>query len=280
MEEISFTEKVLREVLKGIDEGIHVVDAEGRTVFYNDFAARLDGMEEGEVLGSHLLEVFPSLTPKTSTLLKVIRTGEPIYNQQQSYTNRHGKRIVTVNSTMPVLVEGRRVGAMEVSKDITRIQELSEKVIDLEQRMRSPVEGKRSVSRGLYRFEQILTQSPVMKGEIHRARRAAATRSPVLVVGETGTGRSCWFSPSIPLPPVAKGLLSPKTALPSPLPCWKGSSSEPCGGPSPAPRTGRVCLNWRRGAPSFWTRSMPCPSICRPNCSGCWRMVPCGGWGM
>ncbi|MFD1409720.1 sigma-54 interaction domain-containing protein [Kroppenstedtia eburnea] len=189
MGEVSFTEKMLREVLKGIDEGIHVVDAEGRTVFYNRFAARLDGMEEGEVLGNHLLEVFPSLTPKTSTLLKVIRTGEPIYNQQQGYTNRHGKRIVTVNSTMPVLVEGRRVGAMEVSKDITRIQELSEKVIDLERRMRSPRERKRPAGRGLYRFEQILTLSPVMKREIHRARRAAATRSPALVVGETGTGK-------------------------------------------------------------------------------------------
>ena len=190
MEANLLTENMVREVLRGIDEGLHVVDAEGKTVFYNDFAARLDGMKEEEVLGSHLLEVFPSLTPKTSTLLKVLRTGQPIYHQQQSYTNRYGKRIVTVNSTIPLEVKGKRAGAMEVSKDITRIQELSEKVIDLEQQVRGPAaERKTSRERGLYRFEQIITRNPVMMREMERARRAAATRSPVLVVGETGTGK-------------------------------------------------------------------------------------------
>jgi arginine utilization regulatory protein len=190
----AFTEEMLKEVLRSIDEGIHVVDAEGITVFYNDVAAGLDGLTVEEVLGCHVLEAFPSLTHRTSTLLKVIEHGNPIYNQRQTYTNRHGKRIVTINTTVPLIVEGRRVGAMEVAKDITRIQELSEKLIELQtQRGESaPSRGRKEEkreSRGLYRFEQILTKNTRMLREIGRAKKAAATRSPVLVVGETGTGK-------------------------------------------------------------------------------------------
>lgn len=182
-------QEMLLEVLRSIDEGIHVVDAEGMTVFYNDRAADLDGLSPKEVTGSHVLEAFPSLTPKTSTLMKVLETGKPIYNQQQAYTNRHGKRIITINTTLPIEVEGRRVGALEVAKDVTRIQELSERLIDLEQRVGAAVRKQSVQQQELYRFDQIVTQDSRMQREILRARRASATPSPVLVVGETGTGK-------------------------------------------------------------------------------------------
>ncbi|MFC4077289.1 sigma-54 interaction domain-containing protein [Salinithrix halophila] len=179
---------MLREVLRCIDEGIHVVDAEGITVYYNHVAAVLDGLPEGEVMGTHVLEAFPSLTPKTSTLMKVLKTGEPLYNQRQTYTNRRGKRVVTVNTTLPLTVDGERVGALEVAKDVTRIQELSEKVVDLQSQMGKPA-NKRTRQAGLFRFEQIVTGDPRMLQEVERARKAAGTRSPVLVIGETGTGK-------------------------------------------------------------------------------------------
>ncbi len=188
MEQTRVTEEMLQEVLRSIDEGIHVVDAEGITIFYNHVAASLDGMSVEEVLGTHVLEAFPSLTSKTSTLMQVIQTGQPIYNQRQTYTNRYGKRIVTINSTVPLRVGGELVGALEVSKDVTRIQELAEQVIDLRKRIRKGRKPSASEPR-LFRFEEILTRNPQMMKAIERAKRAAATRSPVLVVGETGTGK-------------------------------------------------------------------------------------------
>ncbi len=181
------TEGMLQEVLYSIDEGIHVVDADGITIFYNAVAAEMDGLTIDEVVGTHLLEAFPSLTHKSSTLLKVLDTGEEIGHHQQSYTNRYGKRIVTVNKTLPVRIKGKLVGAVEVAKDVTQVKELSEKVIELEAQMRG--QPQRDRSRRLYRFEQIVTRNPVLLHQIERARRAALTRSPVLVYGETGTGK-------------------------------------------------------------------------------------------
>jgi arginine utilization regulatory protein len=61
------TSEVLEAILETIDEGIHVIDPKGQTIFYNGVAANHDGMKVGEVLGKPLLEDFPSLNHKSST---------------------------------------------------------------------------------------------------------------------------------------------------------------------------------------------------------------------
>ncbi|HYG58097.1 MAG TPA: PAS domain-containing protein, partial [Symbiobacteriaceae bacterium] len=84
---------MLQAILQNVDEGIHVVDRRGVTVLYNPQAGFNDGLEPHEVKGKHLLEVFPSLNEHTSTLLKVLETGEPIVNQQQTFANYKGLRV-------------------------------------------------------------------------------------------------------------------------------------------------------------------------------------------
>jgi len=52
----------LRVVLDSINEGVHIVDTSGITVFYNKVAAYLDNLNPAEVVGRHILSVFPSLS--------------------------------------------------------------------------------------------------------------------------------------------------------------------------------------------------------------------------
>jgi arginine utilization regulatory protein len=187
---LSETVEMLQAILSAIDEGIHVVDANGITIFYNHVAAKLDGLTPEEVLGKPLLEVFPSLDRQSSTLLSVIENGKPIYNKPQTYRNWKGMRVETVNTTLPVYVGKRLVGAVEVAKDIGKLKELSERLIDLQAQLGNPKRTRRSESDGVvYSFEDIVTQSPAMLQLIERARRAARTSSPILIYGETGTGK-------------------------------------------------------------------------------------------
>lgn len=187
---MSETAEMLQAILGAIDEGIHVVDASGITIFYNHVAAKLDGLTQEEVLGKPLLEVFPSLDQNTSTLLQVIENGEPIYNQPQTYTNWRGMRVETINTTLPVYVGKRLVGAVEVAKDIRKLKELSERLIELQAQVGKPKRTKPADSDGIiYQFEDIITRNQAFQQMIERARRAARTTSPVLVYGETGTGK-------------------------------------------------------------------------------------------
>lgn len=185
------TEEMLKAILATIDEGIHVVDGDGVTIFYNEIAAKHDNLSQHEVIGRPLLEVFPSLNHETSTLLQVIETKRPIVNQQQTYTNMKGELLTTVNTTLPLLIHGQLVGAVEIAKDITRVKELSEKLIDLQARFHgAPVDKKAHFNeQAQFYLHDIITQNVTMFRLKERALRAARTSSPVLIVGETGTGK-------------------------------------------------------------------------------------------
>lgn len=173
-----------------IDEGIHIVDRDGVTVLYNAQAGQNDGLTPDEVIGKHLLTVFPSLTEVTSTLLKVLATGLPIENQEQTFTNYKGLRVTTINSTFPIYEAEEMVGAIEVSKDVTRVRELSERVVGLQaellrrRRRRGAVAGT-----ARYSIEDLVGQHARMRALKERALKAARGSSPVLVYGETGTGK-------------------------------------------------------------------------------------------
>lgn len=183
-------ESILQALLANVDEGIHVVDRRGVTIRYNRQAGLNDGLEPEEVIGRHILEVFPSLNEHTSTLLKVLETGKPIVNQQQTFTNYKGLRVTTINSTWPVTDRGELVGAIEVSKDVTRVRELSEQVVDLQAELLRKRKG-RAVTTGeaRYTMDDLVGHHPRLETLKAQALRAARGDAPVLVYGETGTGK-------------------------------------------------------------------------------------------
>ncbi|WP_290589944.1 sigma 54-interacting transcriptional regulator [Alicyclobacillus sp.] len=218
------TQEWLLKILETIDEGIHAVNPDGITILYNRAAGRLDGLAPADVIGKHVLEAFPSLAHDTSTLLRVLETGRAIHNRAQTYTNYLGLKVHTVNTTLPIVSDGRVVGALEISKDLTQVKRLSEQVLDLQAQVaqgtrrrtragelgahEEPDDGARgwtaararrssarpagaggSVGTAVYQFSHIISRDPRVADIKRRAARAAATTSPVLVYGETGTGK-------------------------------------------------------------------------------------------
>lgn len=185
----AISNEVLTAILKGIDEGIHVVDLNGNTIFYNEIAARHDGLNLSEVLGKPVLNVFPSLDKETSTLLKVIKSKKPIYNQTQSYVNVHGVQIETINTTLPILVNGEVAGAVEIAKDYSRLKLLSESLLDLQKKIKKPVKKQKNVNRVQYTLDSLLTTNKELQRIKEEAAKLAKSDSPILVFGESGCGK-------------------------------------------------------------------------------------------
>ncbi len=189
VKEMIETKEMLDAILHTIDEGIHVVNQKGYTIFYNRIAAIHDGMKQQEVIGKHILEVFPSLNHDTSTILQVLATKKPIINRYQQYTNKKGELVVTVNTTLPILQEGNLIGAVEIAKDIKRIKELSEKVHELQEKVYYQQVPPNKQKNQAYKFSDIITQNRKMFEIIDLAKKIADSPSPVLIQGETGTGK-------------------------------------------------------------------------------------------
>ncbi len=129
--------------LSVIDEGIHIVDVSGKTIFYNAAMGSIEGIDPSKVLGKPLHAVFPGLSLESSTLLRVLKTGKPIHDLVQTYETPTGDTVTTVNSTIPILVEGNCVAAIEVAKT-TRVRRPSQQVKNfLTQNRRSPPARRR-----------------------------------------------------------------------------------------------------------------------------------------
>ncbi len=185
---------IIDTILKNIDIGINVVDDVGKTIIYNQCMADLEGLDVNEVMGKSILDIFPSLTPETSTLLTVLKTGKPIYDRYQTYLNNKGKQINTINSTIPVMIAPGKHGALEIAKDITKEKELSDKLVYLQQELAS----KDIDDKGLkgYTFRNLIGAEEKFLNTIEIAKKAAMSSSTVLIFGETGTGKEL-FAQSI-----------------------------------------------------------------------------------
>jgi arginine utilization regulatory protein len=163
-------------VLDSIDAGVHVINSEGKTIIYNRKMRMIEGMDVEDVFDKNLLEVFQFSYGEESTLLDVLRTGKPALNVKQTYFNVKGSEVTTINNTYPVIHEDSIVGAMEIARDITKLEKLIR-------------ENRSKKEDPIYTFDHIIGEDLCFKEVIENSRRAAKTSSPVLIVGETGTGK-------------------------------------------------------------------------------------------
>ncbi|MBS4535396.1 sigma 54-interacting transcriptional regulator [Clostridium sp. D2Q-14] len=187
---------ILQNILQYLDEGIHVIDKEGKTIIYNRSMEELEGIKRENIINNHLLDIFPSLDEESSTLFTVMKTGRAIMNRGQTYLNYKGKKISSVNTTIPIFDKGDLIGALEIGKDITKIKELSEELLALRSELNSNNNKKIKIKSKKYIFDNIIGKTDNLKKSIDIAKKASKSSSSVLIYGETGTGKEL-FAQSI-----------------------------------------------------------------------------------
>lgn len=181
---MGFYSELLEMLIRYVDEGIHVIDNEGKTILYNKVMEDLEGLDGSEVIGRKILDVFPSLNENTSTLCSVLKSGEPIMDRYQNYVNKKGYNITAVNTTIPIEIDGKVMGAVEISKDFTKVKELYDKIIQLRNKNNNSNENSST-----FTFDNITGYSFKFLKTVETAKMASKSASTVLVYGETGTGK-------------------------------------------------------------------------------------------
>ncbi|KON86527.1 ATPase AAA [Sporosarcina globispora] len=182
-EKLQLKNKIFQRILDEIDVGVHVVNEEGRTTFYNKKMAQIEGMDYEDVLDKNLLDVFSFSQDEDSTLLQALKNGSKIKNAKQTYFNNKGQEITTINNTFPIIEDGNQIGAMEIARDVTKLEKLIRENMN-----------KRGDTR--YTFDSIIGSSDEIHEVIEASKRATRTSSSVLIIGETGTGKEL-FAQSI-----------------------------------------------------------------------------------
>lgn len=154
----------------GLDElgcGVNLIDPGRRLIYCNKTAEELMGLDRSNCLGKTIDELFPS--PQTFDLVN--RSGTPLLDQKLTIKNHSGFDVTVHISCLPVLNNGVFFGVIEVFTDIdtTFVQNSG---------------GNAHVS-----FEGIITGLPRVREIKDRADKLAKTCLPIIIVGETGTGK-------------------------------------------------------------------------------------------
>ena len=184
---------IIETLVKMIDEGVYIVDSDGKGLFYNEAMAKIEDVHVNDVLGKEFQDAFPGVELRDSTLFRALKKKETSKKNQQSYVNLRGKKVSTNNITMPVFRNEKTVAALEIAKDISKFEELSNTIQDLRQKRSDTIkpgenaEGKPKMKH--YHFSDIIGQNAQFLQTVSLAKRAAENSATVFIYGETGTGK-------------------------------------------------------------------------------------------
>ena len=168
-------------------EGMLLVDRAGRVVWINDqyrrFLPALGFEREEDFVGHPVSNVV-----QNTQMHQVLETGKPILIDL--LTNKAGTFVV---SRIPLRDEaGGVIGVLGIvlfDHPETTLQPLIAKFARLEQDLHDARRELASQRRAKYTFASFVGTSPAAQEVKRQARRAAQSASPVLLLGETGTGK-------------------------------------------------------------------------------------------
>ena len=168
-----YIEQVLR-IFHYVDSAL-ITDAEGNIRHYYTHKEYINGLNEEEVIGRHILDVFSNIDKNTSTIMQVLRTGRPVLNMPQELVTYEGVTLNAMTSTLPIMESDKLIGTIDVSSYSSENFAVSDENIKKEKE--------------LYTLDDMVTLSGAMVDLKEKIQKISNTDSSVMIYGETGTGK-------------------------------------------------------------------------------------------
>lgn len=162
-------------------DGLIVTDNKGYIEFFMTYRPDISGAKQEDLVGKHVLDIYPGLTEETSTIMRVLRSGEPIYNEYQTLITCREEVFQSVNTTMPIRAggTGEIIGAIDVSRYASRFYEKQSINLHSAHTRKGP----------FYCVDDIITCSEDMEAIKRKIPLISKTDSTVLITGRSGTGK-------------------------------------------------------------------------------------------
>ncbi len=175
-------------ILADLHEGVIIVDSHGEILYYNKAMAKIDDVNIDYALGKKITELY-QLNEENSTTMVCIRTEKAVLNHVVLYRTHLGKLSNVICNAFPLFKGEQVVGAISFTKDYQMLEAIfsSGQTCNF-----SP--GKGNGTR--YAFSDIVGQDSGLLHAVKTAKLACDSPSPIMLSGETGTGKEL-FAQSI-----------------------------------------------------------------------------------
>ncbi len=185
--EISAKTKLILDSVSALGYVVEVYDGNGIYLYCSENGA-IDIDSTKELIGKHLTEVT-EVTEGNSLILRSIRTGIPIRDALVHYYAKKSKKsYLWLFSCCPLLENGIVCGAITLYRPFSNAKEAIDAYSGSEFSVNENSETALNVKEAAG-FKDIIYASPKMAETIRLSKKAAKNDFPVLIVGETGTGK-------------------------------------------------------------------------------------------
>ncbi|MFA4829155.1 MAG: sigma 54-interacting transcriptional regulator [Thermodesulfovibrionales bacterium] len=176
--------KFLMDVFETMRDGLMIVDTEGIILFFNKAAEEITGYRKNEVMGKSctMLDSDTCVVLTESGRQRscdLFKTGA-ICNKRCRIRAMDGRRVYLLKNAVTLKDENDKIiGAVETMTDITSLYMKELELEELRQELRKE-----------YWFMGLLGKSALMQNLYEQIRNAAMSEAPVLICGESGTGKN------------------------------------------------------------------------------------------
>jgi len=175
-------------VMDYLDEGVIITDHRGVIHYYNETQAQIDHLDRNFVVGKKVTDIY-ELCGDTSLIMLCIKLGRPIRNRTFFYKTKLGNVANTIHSIFPIFRNSQIWGVICFVKDY-QILRATTPVVSIPNI--KPVKENGTC----YTFADIIGHNHELVRSISTSRTAADSISPIMLIGETGTGKEL-FAQSI-----------------------------------------------------------------------------------
>lgn len=155
-----------------VNDAVTAVDREGRVICWNTIAEETYHIPRQTIMNRKIGEHFQR---ESIMLLRILDEGRPV---RQIYHQPTPETHVLINAS-PIVQNNQIIGGIATEQDITRIVRLNEELTSA-----APLQVEQ-----IDPFASIIGLGHTMKQSIHIAKKVAYIDSPVLIMGEPGSGR-------------------------------------------------------------------------------------------
>lgn len=178
---------------RGYVDGITIINVSGEILFTAKLNNKLNSPREDnhEVVGKNFFDIYEKLTAETSTTYKSMELGVPIYIENQTLKLKEKKDIKITSLSIPIKSGNRIVGAIDLSSSEIEPKGNTNVIkIDSEMFKNANVEklhGNKTFA--TYSIENIISNNKKMHALKDYIVIAANCDLPIMIYGETGTGK-------------------------------------------------------------------------------------------
>lgn len=189
IEKYKYENDYFRAILDNVPCEVAVTDRNDNVILYNSYVEQAEEVQRSKVLGKNAKDI-PCYAKVLAKIYPVVReTGKPLINTPYVIETADGRWKASIANTYPFYYNGELAGIYGIGYVSSLVSQLMDFTLEMQKKLLTEFNPSAPGSRCYSSLEDVIGISPQIKECCNQARMIAKHPLPVMIIGETGTGK-------------------------------------------------------------------------------------------